>query len=193
MDPANRADPYPLYARLRERPVARQRDGSYVVSTVCRGDPAPDRVDDPIADRVSGGRPLERRQILRADPPDHDTLRAAVMREFTIPRVQGLRPRVVREVDVLHEAEAVAPVALVQECVDLADHAGAQALDPRDGDPIRDWIINPIRSRIATAHRPLIFRDPPDHDTLRANGGRSSELRRGSKISVRIAAWVLTT
>lgn len=29
----NRADPYPLYARLRENPVSRQRDGSYVVSS----------------------------------------------------------------------------------------------------------------------------------------------------------------
>jgi cytochrome P450 len=29
----NRADPYPLYAWLRENPVSRQRDGSYLVST----------------------------------------------------------------------------------------------------------------------------------------------------------------
>jgi len=33
LDPANRANPYPLYARLRETPVALQEDGSYVVST----------------------------------------------------------------------------------------------------------------------------------------------------------------
>ena len=33
LDPRNRANPYPLYARLRETPVSRQADGSYVVST----------------------------------------------------------------------------------------------------------------------------------------------------------------
>ena len=33
LDYANRANPYPLYAELRKTPVARQEDGSYVVST----------------------------------------------------------------------------------------------------------------------------------------------------------------
>lgn len=33
VDYANRANPYPLYAQLRQTPVARQTDGSYVVST----------------------------------------------------------------------------------------------------------------------------------------------------------------
>jgi cytochrome P450 len=33
LKPANRANPYPLYAQLRETPVALQRDGTYVVST----------------------------------------------------------------------------------------------------------------------------------------------------------------
>src|SRR3954451_10318660 len=32
-DYANRANPYPLYAQLRETPVSRQEDGTYVVST----------------------------------------------------------------------------------------------------------------------------------------------------------------
>ena len=33
LDGANRANPYPIYERLRRRPVSRQRDGAYVVST----------------------------------------------------------------------------------------------------------------------------------------------------------------
>lgn len=33
LDPRNRPDPYPLYGRLRETPVSRQADGSFVVST----------------------------------------------------------------------------------------------------------------------------------------------------------------
>ena len=33
IDYSRRADPYPLYAELRKTPVARQPDGSYLVST----------------------------------------------------------------------------------------------------------------------------------------------------------------
>ncbi len=40
---------------------------------------------------------------------------------------------------------------------------------PRTGNPLKDWILNPLKNRVANAHRPLIFRDPPAHDTLRAS------------------------
>jgi len=33
LDPANRDDPYPLFAELRRTPVTREADGSHVVST----------------------------------------------------------------------------------------------------------------------------------------------------------------
>jgi len=33
LDPANRADPYRLYAHLRETPILRDEDGTYIVST----------------------------------------------------------------------------------------------------------------------------------------------------------------
>jgi cytochrome P450 len=33
LDPANRPNPYPLYAELRNTPVTREADGTYVVST----------------------------------------------------------------------------------------------------------------------------------------------------------------
>ena len=94
LDPANRADPYPIYARLRRTPVARQRDGAYVVST-----------------------------------------HAAIRSLLFDPRLSS---------------EDLPP-----------------SQRPRTGNPFRDWILNPIRNRVANAHRPLIFRDPPDHDTLR--------------------------
>ena len=120
MDPANRADPYGLYARLREHPVSRQRDGSYVVSSHAAiralifdprlssqdlppfkrpptGNLLRDWIINPIRSRIA----TAHRPLIFRDPPDHDTLRTAVMREFTIPRVQGLRPRVAREVDTL--------------------------------------------------------------------------------------------
>ncbi|MGH1570144.1 cytochrome P450 [Methylobacterium sp. P31] len=123
MDPANRPNPYPLYTRLRQRPVSRQRDGSYVVSThaAIRGlifDPRLSSQDLPPFKRPPTGNPIRdwllnpirsriataHRPLIFRDPPDHDTLRAAVMREFTIERVQGLRPRVAREVDALLDA-----------------------------------------------------------------------------------------
>ncbi|GEP12619.1 cytochrome P450 [Methylobacterium gnaphalii] len=94
LDPRNRADPYPIYKKLREVPVSRQRDGAYVVST-------------------------------------HAAIRALLF-----------DPRL--------SSEDLPP-----------------SRRPRTGNPLRDWILNPIKNRIATSHRPLIFRDPPDHDTLR--------------------------
>ena len=94
LDPRNRANPYPLYARLRETPVARQADGSYVVST-------------------------------------HAALRSLIF-----------DPRL--------SSEDLPP-----------------SRRPATGNPVKDWILNPIRNRVVNAHRPLIFRDPPDHDTLR--------------------------
>ena len=94
LDSRNRANPYPLYAKLRETPVSRQADGSYVVST-------------------------------------HAALRSLIF-----------DPRL--------SSEDLPP-----------------SRRPITGNPIRDWILNPIRNRVVNAHRPLIFRDPPDHDSLR--------------------------
>lgn len=95
LDPRNRANPYPLYARLRETPVSRQADGSYVVST-------------------------------------HAALKSLIF-----------DPRL--------SSEDLPP-----------------SRRPATGNLVKDWILNPIRNRVVNAHRPLIFRDPPDHDTLRA-------------------------
>ncbi len=94
MDPANRADPYPLYARLRETPVARAEDGLYLVTT-------------------------------------YDAIRTVL-----------LHPKTSSEV-------------------------AAKLTFPRTGNPIIDWIINPIKTSIAYRHRPLVFRDPPEHGRLR--------------------------
>lgn len=94
LDPKNRADPYPLYARMRETPVSRQADGSYLVST-----------------------------------------QAALRSLIFDPRLSS---------------EDLPP-----------------SRRPATGNPPKDWILNPIRHRVVNAHRPLIFRDPPDHDTLR--------------------------
>jgi cytochrome P450 len=102
LDYANRANPYPLYAQLRKTPVARQADGSYVVSTYREIE---ELLHDP---RISSdlrnlahpavGVPEETPglppSMLRLDPPDHDRLRRLTMRHFgpphTLGRVDGM-------------------------------------------------------------------------------------------------------
>ena len=108
LDPANRPNPYPLYARLREAPVALQEDGTFVVSTyreivallhhpsissderkstrgagalVASGKLAPEgREDNP--------------PFIFLDPPAHDRLRRLVMHQFTPERVENMRDQV---------------------------------------------------------------------------------------------------
>jgi cytochrome P450 len=94
MDSANRANPYPLYARLRETPVVRADDGLYVVST-------------------------------------YDEIRTLLFHPKT-------------------SSETVTKLKF-----------------PRTGNLVRDWILNPIKAHITYKHRSLVFRDPPQHDSLR--------------------------
>ncbi|CAO4154460.1 Putative cytochrome P450 YjiB [Methylorubrum aminovorans] len=113
LDPANRANPYPLYAELRKVPVARQEDGTYVVSTHAElarliSDPriSSDDLPDPQKFRWTGNpvtdllvRPVRaeirkrHRPFIFRDPPDHDRLRGQVMRCFTPERVRGMREK----------------------------------------------------------------------------------------------------
>ncbi|MEA1833089.1 cytochrome P450 [Methylobacterium durans] len=111
-DPANRADPYPLFARLRECPVSRQHDGTYVAAThgavaSLLGDPRISSETLPPADRPLTGNPFTdwlvkpirdrvtdaHRPFIFRDPPDHDRLRGCVMHQFSTERVQRMRAR----------------------------------------------------------------------------------------------------
>jgi cytochrome P450 len=107
LDPANRANPYPLYAELRKTPVTRQADGTYVVSTyneivALLHDPRvssdPHRhpgFDDakPAAEESLPGLPLS---FINHDPPEHDRLRELAMQRFGPPCspgwIEGMRP-----------------------------------------------------------------------------------------------------
>lgn len=87
----NRADPYRLYTELRRTPVARQEDGSYVVSTY---NEIVALLHDP---RVSSDRrnlatysPDEKAipsAFIGLDPPEHDRLRGLTMRHFGPPHM----------------------------------------------------------------------------------------------------------
>ena len=101
LDYANRADPFPIFAQMREHPVFVQNDGRYIVSTyaevrACLQDPrfssdfrkcysqADRRVEDEEAEPG----------FIRMDPPKHDWLRHQVMAHFTPQLINGLRPRI---------------------------------------------------------------------------------------------------
>ncbi|MFJ2116630.1 cytochrome P450, partial [Streptomyces sp. NPDC087850] len=106
-DYANRADPYPLYAELRESGVVRQDDGAYLVGTYpeiaallhdprissdLRNRTAPD--ESPL--RPDGLPPA----FIGLDDPEHDRLRRITMRPFGPPhspgRIDALRDDIAR-------------------------------------------------------------------------------------------------
>ncbi|HEY6788710.1 MAG TPA: cytochrome P450 [Trebonia sp.] len=106
LDPASRANPYPLYAELRKTPVTRQADGMYVVSTYdeivallhdrrVSSDPRNHPEFGGSAPGYEGepGLPLS---FINRDPPGHDRLRSLAMRPFGPPctpgRIDGMRP-----------------------------------------------------------------------------------------------------
>jgi cytochrome P450 len=103
VQPDHRANPYPLYARLREQPISLQADGTYVVSTygeinLLLHDPrissdlrkSSNPVQAGVAPATSGQSP-EEPDLLFQDAPRHDQLRHAVMRQFTPQRIRGLQ------------------------------------------------------------------------------------------------------
>ncbi|MGO8948964.1 MAG: cytochrome P450 [Ktedonobacterales bacterium] len=115
-DPANRANPYPLWTRLRRTPVCWQEDGpdeagTYVVSTyreieALLHDP---RVSSDLRNSTqTGGRPATinaPHAFISLDPPDHDRLRRLAMRHFGPPErpayLEQLRPEIERIVTTL--------------------------------------------------------------------------------------------
>ncbi|MDJ0385595.1 cytochrome P450 [Streptomyces sp. G-G2] len=108
LDYANRANPYPLYERLRETPVFHDGEGPYVISTYydiqsLLHDP---RLSSDSRNLAAGsGDPLAGSEgeeatalppsFLKLDPPEHDRLRRMTNRPFGPPhsphRVDGMR------------------------------------------------------------------------------------------------------
>jgi cytochrome P450 len=105
IDYANRTDPYRLYGQLREAPVSRQADGSYIVSSyreivALLHDPRVSSdwrnlafvpATQAVPDENSSGH-----SFIRLDPPEHDRIRRLVMRHFGPPhspeKIDGMRP-----------------------------------------------------------------------------------------------------
>ena len=109
LDPASRPNPYPLYAELRETPVAPTGDGYYAVSSYAAieallHDPRMSKEQRKSNVAVTGARQIEPQPFLFLDPPEHDRLRRLVMDQFTPARVDAMEGRVVAIVDELLDA-----------------------------------------------------------------------------------------
>src|SRR5438132_2432426 len=115
-DYANRANPYPLWAKLRQTPVGFQEDGpdeggTYVVSTYSEIEALlhdPRISSDSRNCAQTGGRPRTTTApyvFISLDPPEHDRLRGLAMRHFGPPErpayLEGLRPEMLRIVTTL--------------------------------------------------------------------------------------------
>jgi cytochrome P450 len=95
-DYASRANPYPLYAELRQHGVARQDDGSYLVGTyheiaALLHDPriSSDRRNRAVPDNVLVEAPGIPIAFLGLDDPEHERLRNIAMRPFGPPHTPG--------------------------------------------------------------------------------------------------------
>ena len=126
--PDHVADPYPVYARWRERqPVARPHEYLFVLSryedcAAVLGDPAwghsPANGASPLgAARRAGAGGAGRaaaddneRSLLRLNPPDHTRLRRLVSRAFTPASVRALAPRIEARVEVATALRHLLPI-----------------------------------------------------------------------------------
>jgi cytochrome P450 len=115
MLPENRADPYPIYAFIRERePVHHAPDGSWVLTRYdhCAALLRDARFSTNPAKLTAGPDPAAMGPIRQVgsslmmflDPPDHTRLRSLVSQAFTPRMVESLRPRIQLLVDELLDA-----------------------------------------------------------------------------------------
>ncbi|GCE19715.1 cytochrome P450 [Dictyobacter kobayashii] len=110
LDPASRANPYPLYARLRETPVSVQENGTYVVSThreisQLLHDP---RISSDERKSAQGSKALaesETPPFIFTDPPEHTLFRRLIMHQFTPQRIAGIKEHIKPVVDALLDAK----------------------------------------------------------------------------------------
>jgi cytochrome P450 len=111
LDPTNRADPYPVYAKCRERGPIQLLDANLTVfSTLCDCDEvlrhpssSSDRKNSTIARRMLASgewpKPAGPPGFLFLDPPDHTRLRKLVSKAFAPKVVSALHPDITALVD----------------------------------------------------------------------------------------------
>jgi cytochrome P450 len=113
LDPANRADPYPVYARFREHGPFLAPQANFAVFASYRDcdeilrhpSSSSDRLTSTVAQRMiaegAEARPFGPPGFLFLDPPDHTRLRRLVSKAFVPKVVNALQPVITTMVDVL--------------------------------------------------------------------------------------------
>ena len=147
-DPANRANPYDLYASLREQGPFTRMNG--LIGVVADHETAARVLRDPAMSSDRGSSEMARMQTVRGqgrqrgsvsflsmDPPDHTRLRRLVSKAFTAKTIAGMRPKVESivdelfaafqadgQVDIVPQLAYPLPVRIITEMlgVPLADH-----------------------------------------------------------------------
>ena len=104
IDPAFLADPYPVYARLRDEAPVYRHPGGFVAVSRYRDVQHVLRTPEIFSSRAMGGGPVRIRDpealplgsasLISLDPPEHGRLRGIVSRGFTPRRIADLEPRV---------------------------------------------------------------------------------------------------
>ncbi|SEG78076.1 Cytochrome P450 [Thermomonospora echinospora] len=208
-DYANRPDPYPLYAELREAgPVVGQADGSYLVGayheiTALLHDP---RISaDPRSRRAPAPGPFEEEApqppFLRLDDPEHHRLRTLAMRPFGPPHspgridamrgqiteltdelIEGLRDR--PRIDIVDDFAYPLPVTVICRLLGV----------PRTDEPLfRQWSDAIIAAADVRPEQDTTERDRPG-DQARTEMGRYlvdlAEQRRGHPSDDMLSAFV---
>jgi len=119
LDPAHRADPYPLYRRIREQGAVHMSESNLAVfssfadcdEVLRHPSSCSDRLKSTAAQRLiadgAQARPLGPPGFLFLDPPDHTRLRRLVSKAFLPKVVRALEPEIARLVDgLLNEADS---------------------------------------------------------------------------------------
>ncbi|MEU0571244.1 cytochrome P450 [Nonomuraea sp. NPDC005983] len=154
------ADPYPVYARMREEAPAHRISGPMGIETwlVTRYDEARAALNDPLLSKNPVHAPSWMRELgiidqagegpvgvnmLSSDPPDHARLRKLVTKAFTRRRMDGLRPRIQEITDSLidamaarKESDLIAELAFPLPIIVICELLG---IPKEDRDDFRAW------------------------------------------------------
>lgn len=106
LEPANRANPYPLYNQLRETPVSVQSDGTYVVSTyqeinLLLHDPRISSDMRKSTCRATTEDLAREPAFIFTDPPEHTRFRRLIMHQFTPQRINAMQGHIEQVVNAL--------------------------------------------------------------------------------------------
>jgi cytochrome P450 len=191
LDFSNRANPWPLYDKLRTQPVWEEADGTFVVSTfreiyALLHDPrlSSDSTNllpqyaqkAPLAGDAGGTSP----SFIRTDPPLHDRLRRITMRQFGPPhrpdRIDKLTPALEaivtnlvdnlagrNECDLVDDVAYPFPVAVISELLGI----------PREDQPRFGAWVDPI---VAALAKPTAEQTQARNDAIKQLGAYMVEL-----------------